>query len=72
MANLKLTPAIHKLTGEAIVEVWDLEKDELAGVLYPTPTGVKLVSKYITNHPLLVTIDPGEPPAIIIRLDRTT
>jgi hypothetical protein len=54
-----------------VVEVWSADEQTLLGVLYPTPNGVKFVSKYITNHPHLVTVDPAEPPAVIIRLERS-
>jgi hypothetical protein len=53
---LQLKQAVHSARDEAIVEVWDADKRTLIGVLYPTPTGVKFVSKFITNHPHLVVI----------------
>jgi hypothetical protein len=65
---LQLKQAVHSARDEAIVEVWDADKRTLIGVLYPTPTGVKFVSKFITNHPHLVVIDPCVPPAVLISL----
>jgi hypothetical protein len=50
--------------------VWDVEEAILLGVLYPTPMGAKFVSKFITNHPLLVVISPDDPPAVIVSLER--
>jgi hypothetical protein len=54
-----------------VVEVWSADEQTLLGVLYPTPNGVKFVSKYITNHERLVVLDPAEPPAVVISLERT-
>ena len=56
--------------GCPIVQVWSAGGEKLLGVLYPTPDGVKFVSKYITNHPLIVAIDPDEPLAILISLEK--
>jgi hypothetical protein len=52
-----------------VVEVWSSDEQTMLGVLYPTATGVKFVSKYITNHPLLVAVDPANPPAVVISLE---
>lgn len=67
--NLVFRQAIHWRTAEAVIEVWSADAKKLLGVLYPTPSGVKFVSKYITNHPHLVVVDPAEPPAVIITLE---
>ena len=69
MPNVQFRDGLHAKTGERITEVWDAREQELLGVLYPTPFGVKFVSKYITNHPRIVTIDPDDPAAILISLD---
>lgn len=62
-------------TGERarVVEVWDAGETTLLGVIHPTAHGLKFVSRYITNHPHLVVVDPGEPPrmtaAVIVTLE---
>lgn len=65
---LRFREAVHIGTGVPVTEVWSADEKELIGVLYPTTNGVKFVSKYITNHPQLVVVDPVEPPAVIITL----
>jgi hypothetical protein len=70
--KVKFRQKDHALTaGERarVVEVWSADETTLLGVLYPTAVGVKFVSKFITNHPQLVVIDPAEPPAVVISLE---
>ena len=67
--NVKLRPTTHSKTGEAITEVWSSDEQELLGVIYPTPGGIKLVSKLIINHPHTIAINPDDPPAIFINLE---
>lgn len=64
MTRLQLAP--HTRTNDTVVEIW--EGSLMIGVIYPHPGGVKIISKYIENRPDLVTIDPAEPPALIVRL----
>jgi hypothetical protein len=68
--NVQFRVAHHSVTGGRIVEVWNAEGTALLGVIYPTSSGIKFVSKYITNHPHLVVIDPAEPPAVLISLEK--
>ena len=49
-----------------IVEVWD--GDTLIAAIYPSPGGVKIVSKYLENRPDLVTVDAVEPLALTVRI----
>ena len=64
---MALTAHEHTITGATMFELRDEDGRLVAGI-YATDDGLKVVSKYITNHPLLVAIDPNEPPAIVINL----
>ncbi len=67
---LKIVP--HKIKkGANLIEVWD--GDEFVASIYPTATGVKLVSKHIADDPEgAVEIDYGKKilpiPSILIKL----
>jgi len=66
---MKLQKGRHILKPE--VEIFELrdDADMLIACIYPTRTGLKIVSAFIRNHPLLVLIDPDDPPAILINLE---
>lgn len=42
------------------------ENGELVAALYPTDDGLKIVSKFIVNHPSLIAIEVQQPPALLI------
>ena len=64
---MKLETAPHTENGSTVVEI-RTDAGELAGVVYASTRGVKIVSKYITNHEYLLVIDPGDPPAVLVDL----
>ncbi len=64
---MKLETAPHSQNGSTVFEI-RTDSGELVGVVYPSPRGVKIVSKYITNHDYLFVIDPDDPPAVLIDL----
>lgn len=41
---ISLRPAQHTRTDDTIVEVW--RNDEMVAVIYPSPEGVKIISKH--------------------------
>lgn len=70
MPNLQFRPTIHTATGELIMELVSPDGRQLIGTIYPTPQGLKLVSKHITNHDAIAVIEPKEPRAVLINLER--
>ena len=65
--RLQLAPHSHK--SDSIVEL-RTDAGELVACIYSSARGLKIVSKYILNHPMLVAIDAAEPPAMLIDLAR--
>lgn len=46
MISLRLAP--HTRVDDTIVEIW--RDDAMIGVIYPSPKGIKLLSKFLTRY----------------------
>jgi hypothetical protein len=65
---VKLEASTHSITGATMFEL-RTDFGVLVAGIYATENGLKIVSKYVVNHPLLVAIEPHPlPPAIVIDL----
>lgn len=65
MITFKIANHQYKLNQE-IVELWDNEV--LMRVIYPTKTGIKVISKYIKDPEKAVEIDKSLPVSVLINL----
>jgi hypothetical protein len=63
--KLQLAERSHK--PDAVVEL-RTEDGQLVATVSATEDGLRIVSKYIVNHPALVMIEVQEPPALRIDL----
>jgi len=52
---ITLRPAPHTVFSDAIIEVWD--DDKFIAAIYPSPRGVKIISKLIDSRDDLVQVD---------------
>lgn len=62
----RLIAARHTAWNDSVIEIWD--DDRLAGVIYPTDKGIRVISKYLTNSALGLLLELAYPPALNIDL----